>query len=263
MQIFALCTGRVSLCKSSLLKCPGRTLRQWPKNSEHVSSFLRYLLFAFLGCTAFSAAALDAVPARSVDLSGSWKLNATLSDDAEHMLAERQREERERYMQWRRRQERSYPPGAPPIDVDGAGASREPSSARRASMKRREENLHKMLAISDTLVIRQEGTTFAILSAVESRRVVAGSHTQVSLPEGELADSKVGWDGQWFVIDRRVRGGPRVLEKYRLMPKTSQLEYVMAWGGDSELDGMKIRRVFDRVTVTPLPADPAAGPVKY
>ena len=129
-------------------------------------------------------------------------------------------------------------------------------------MKRREENLHKMLAISDTLAIRQAGATLDIVTAVESRRVVAGSRTQVSLPEGELADSNVGWDGQWFVIDRRVRGGPRVLEKFRLVPKTGQLEYEMKWSGDGELEGMKVRRVFDRVTVTPPPADPAAGPVE-
>jgi hypothetical protein len=227
-----------------------------------VSIRLRLLLLAVFGSAAFSAAALESVPSRGVDLSGSWKLNATLSDDVEHMLAERQRSERERYMQWRRQQERMYPPGTAPIDVDGPGTAREPSPARRASMKRREENLHKMLAISETLSIRQEGATLEIVSAVESRRVVAGSRTQVSLPEGELADSNVGWDGQWFVIDRRVRGGPRVLEKYRLVEKTGQLEYEMKWSGDSELDGMKIRRVFDRVTVTPPPADPAAGPVR-
>jgi hypothetical protein len=229
-----------------------------------VSIRLRLLIFALSSCAAFAAAALEAVPSRSVDLSGSWKLNAALSDDAEHMLAERQREERERYMQWRRRQEKMYPPGSSPIDVDGTGpgAQREPSSARRASMKRREENLHKMLAISDTLAIKQEGATLDIVSAVESRRVVAGSRTQVSLPEGELADSRVGWDGLWLVIDRRVRGGPRVVERYRLPPKTAQLEYEMRWSGDTELDGMKIRRVFDRVTVTPPPADPAAGPVR-
>ena len=224
---------------------------------------LRLLLLALSGSAAFSAAALDSVPSRSVDLSGSWKLNTAVSDDVEHMLAERQREERERYMQWRRRQEKEmYPPGAPPIDVDGPGTPREPSSARRASMKRREENLHKMLAISDTLAIRQAGATLDIVTAVESRRVVAGSRTQVSLPEGELADSNVGWDGQWFVIDRRVRGGPRVFEKFRLVPKTGQLEYEMKWSGNGELEGMKVRRVFDRVTVTPPPADPAAGPVK-
>ena len=229
----------------------------------HVSIRLRLLFFVCSCCAALGAAALDAVPSRAVDLSGSWKLNAALSDDAEHMLEERQREERERYMQWRRRQEQSYPPGTlPPIDIEGPANPREPSSARRASMKRRQENLYKMLAISDTVSIRQDGTTLDIVSAVDSRRVVAGSRTQVSLPEGELADSKVGWDGLWFVIDRNVRHGPHVVERYRLVPKTGQLEYEMKWSGESEIAGMKIRRVFDRVTVAPLPADPAAGPIK-
>ena len=172
---------------------------------------LRLLAFALSGCAAFSAAALDAAPSRGVDLSGSWKLNAALSDDAEHMLAERQREERERYMQWRRRQEKdvSARRRRRSMSTDPARPQREPSSARRASMKRREENLHKMLAISDTLAIRQDGATLDIVSAVESRRVDAGSRTQVSMPEGQLADSNVGWDGQWFVIDRRVRKAAR------------------------------------------------------
>jgi hypothetical protein len=244
------------------LRCAGARVHCY--SARHVSIRLRLLAFALSACAAFAAAALEAVPSRAVDLSGSWQLNAALSDDVEHMLVERQREEHERYLQWRRRQEKMYPPGASPIDVHGTGpgAQREPSSARRASMKRRQENLHKMLAISDTLVIKQEGASLDIVSAVESRRVVAGSRTQVSMPEGELADSRVGWDSQWFVIDRRVHGGPRVVERYRLAPKTGQLEYEMRWSGDTELDGMKIRRFFDRVTVTPPPADPAAGPVR-
>jgi hypothetical protein len=213
-------------------------------------------------CALPAAAALDAVPPRPVDLSGSWKLNAALSDDAEHMLEELQRRQREQYMKWRREQERAYPSNAPPpIDVEGS-AQRGPSPSRRASIKRHQEMLQQMLAISDTLVIHQQGSTFDILSAVDSRRVEAGSRTQVSLPGGELADSKVGWDGQWFVIDRRSRQGPHVLERYRLVPKTGQLEYEMKWSGETEVAGMKIKRVFDRVTVVPLPADPAAGPVR-
>lgn len=233
------------------------------KNSAQVSTRIRLLVLALSCCAAFSAAALDAVPSRGVDLSGDWKLNAALSDDAEHMLAQKEREERERYMKWRRQQERMYPPEAPPpIDVDGPGAMRrrEPSPSRRASIKRHQENVYRMLAISDTLTIRQEGSTVDIVSAVESRRVVAGSRTQVSMPEGELADSKVGWDGAWFVIDRNVRKGPHVVEKFRLVPKTGQLEYEMKWSGESELAGMKLKRVFDRSTGTPPPADPAAGP---
>jgi hypothetical protein len=228
-----------------------------------VASRLRFLAFGLLTCAAFSAAALDAVSKRNIDLSGTWKLNAALSDDAQHMLAERQREEREEYMKWRRQQERMYPPDAPPpIDIDGPSPARrnEPSPSRRASIKRQQENLYKMLANSDTLTIRQDGSTVELISAVESRRVVAGSRTQVSMPEGELADSKVGWDGQWLVIERNVRRGPNVVEKFRLLPKTGQLEYQMKWSGQSELRGMKIHRVFDRSTAAPPPPDPAAGP---
>lgn len=223
---------------------------------------VRLLGFGLLTCVALSASALDAVPKRPVDLSGDWKLNATLSDDARHMLAERQREEREQYMKWRKQREKMYPPDAPPpIDIDASGpARREPNPSQRASMKRYQENVYKMLAISDTLTIRQDGATVDLVSAVESRRVVAGSHTQVSMPEGELADSEVGWYGQSFVIDRSVRSGPRVVEKFRLLPKTGQLEYQMKWSGQSELRGMKIHRVFDRATQAPPPADPAAGP---
>ena len=229
----------------------------------NVSIRLRLLLLVGSCCAAFAALALEAVPARPVDLSGSWKLNAALSDDAEHMLEELQRKQREQYMKWRRAQERAYPSNAPPpIDVEGSGEPRGPNPSRRASMKRHQEMLQQMLGISDTLVIHQDGTTLDFLSAVDSRRVVAGSRTQVSMPAGELADSTVGWDGQWFVIDRSARQGPHVVERYRLVPKTGQLEYEMKWSGDTEIAGMKIKRVFDRITVVPLPADPAAGPVK-
>ncbi len=65
------------------------------------------------------------------------------------------------------------------------------------------------------------------------------------MPEGQLADSWVGWDGEWFIIERKVRSGPRALEKFRLT-KTGQLEYMMKWSGDSELSGIKVRRLYDR-----------------
>jgi hypothetical protein len=70
----------------------------------------------------------------------------------------------------------------------------------------------------------------------------------------------VGWDGEWFVIERRTRRGPRALEKFRIVPKTGQLEYFMAWSGDSELAGMKIRRFFNRRTEAPPAPNPDSGP---
>jgi hypothetical protein len=150
----------------------------------------------------------------------------------------------------------------PPIDVDaptpsGEGRRRGP----RPWQKQQQENLRRMLAVSPTLEIKQlEPTRFEFVSAVESRRVQAGSHTQVSMPEGQLADSRVGWDGEWFVIERRVRRGPSALEKFRLT-KTGQLEYFMKWSGDGELAGMKIERFYDR-RVGPAPAaSPDSGPL--
>ena len=213
--------------------------------------------------SALALADYAATPKRPVDLTGYWVLNAAISDDPEAMLAERQAEERERYERRRRREEESRPRDMPPpIDVDrpppGSGSRR---GVRRPWQKQRDENFRRMLGVSSTLEIRQPAPTrFEVISDVESRRVEAGSHTQVSMPEGQLADSRVGWDGAWFVIERRVRRGPRALEKFRLVPKTGQLEYFMAWSGDTELSGMKIRRFYDRRTAPPPAPDPDSGP---
>lgn len=212
--------------------------------------------------SAFALADYAATPKRPVDLTGYWVVNTAVSDDPEAMLEQRQAEERERFERMRRREEESRPRDMPPpIDVD-APPPDSPNRRRglRPWQKQQQENLRRMLGVSPTLEIKQlEPTRFEMISAVESRRVEAGSHTQVSMPEGQLADSLVGWDGEWFVIERRVRSGPRALEKFRLT-KTGQLEYQMVWSGDTELAGMKIRRLYDRRT-KPAPApNPDQGP---
>jgi hypothetical protein len=212
-------------------------------------------------CSAIASANYDATSARGVSLAGDWALNAALSDDPERMLSERLEKERQRFARLRREYEILQPPGAPPdIDVDAPPPNR---PEQRPWQKQREENFRRMLGITKTLHIQQSGTVVEITSAVESRRLTAGSHTQVSMPEGQLADSNVGWDGEWFVIERRVRRGPRVVEKFRLL-KTGQLEYLMNWGGDTELAGIKSRRVFDRTTTSaPAPApNPDLGPTR-
>lgn len=234
-----------------------------PTSNPHFwRSLLHRLPLALLLClwSALAFADFAATPKRPVDLSGYWVLNAAISDDPEAMLAKRQAEEWERFERMRRREEQSRPRDVPPpIDVDAPVANRGPGL--RPWQKQQDENFRRMLGVSGTLEIRLLGpTTFEMISAVESRRVEAGSHTQVSMPEGQLADSRVGWDGEWFVIERRVRGGPRAVEKFRLVPKTGQLEYLMAWSGDSELSGIKARRLYEKGT-KPAPAqDPNSGP---
>lgn len=214
--------------------------------------------------SALAVADFAAAPKRPVDLTGYWVLNPVGSDDPEAMLARREEEEREKFDRMRRREEQSRPRDMPPpIDVDAPlpdVGNRRPG--KRPWQKQQDENFRRMLGVSSTLEITQPRSgALDFISAVESRRVEAGSHTQVSMPEGQVADSRVGWDGEWFVIERRVRGGPRATEKFRLAPRTGQLEYYMVWSGDTELAGMKIRRFYDRRAAPPSAPSPDSGPL--
>lgn len=220
--------------------------------------------------TCVAMADYAAISSRGVDLSGHWRMNAALSDDAEQLLQKRldeDRKRREALMRRAREEGEMFPPPDPDADLPAPPAAGEarptlPPPGRSDMRKRRDDELRKMLGISPTLDITQSGSKIAIDSQVDARRFEAGVRSQVSMPQGELADSNVGWDGDWFVIDRRARGGPRVVEKYRWLKKTDQLESVMSWSGESLLAGIKVRRIYDRMAGAPPPPDPAQGPIR-
>jgi hypothetical protein len=230
----------------------------------------RVSFILLLSCVWTGAAiAYDAAPKRPVSLEGRWVLNTAQSDDAEKMLMEtlekqraRDRKLMERYQRARRA---AGEPVLPPLgedDVDMPAATRD-ARARMMRRRDREEALYRrMLAISPSLRIQQDGSQIDIESTVESRRFDAGSRSQVSMPEGQLADSEVGWKGEWFIIDRKARGGPSVVEKFRLIRKTDQLEYQMDWRGDTELAGLEVRRIYDRAVGAPPVRNPDLGPVR-
>lgn len=227
--------------------------------------FVTVVLFCFIGA---AASAFEEFPKRPVSLEGRWVLNSAQSDDAEQLLMdrlERQRlEDRKRMERWLRRREPTGARPLPPIGEEGVEipAATRDAMARVKRRREREEDLYRrMLGIARTLNIRQEGRSIEMRSSIETRRFTAGSESQVSMPEGQLADLKAGWEGQWFVVQRRARGGPRVTEKFRLL-KTDQLEYQMAWSGDTELAGMKVNRIFDRAQGEPPVRDPDLGPVR-
>lgn len=234
---------------------------------------MRRCLFA-LGLLLFTHAALAAYTAtssRGVDLSGHWRMNVALSDDAEHLLQKRladDRKRREALLRRARAEGELFIPPDPDDDSPDASGPREPRaeprklSPREMRFKRRDDELRQMLGISSTLDIKQSGAIVDIESQVDARRFEAGVRSQVSMPQGELADSNVGWDGEWFVIERKARGGPRVVEKYRWLKQSDQLESVIAWGGDSPLSGIKVHRIYDRAGGAVNPPDPAQGPVK-
>ncbi len=232
------------------------------------SSGIAAVVGAMLLCVGQGAAARGyvAAPPKGVDLSGNWRVNAAKSDDAERLLQKRLdelRKERDRYLRDARRTDPlGIPPlGLPPLPPTEEGA-KPPSAPGQPRRPRTNDNLRRMLNISDTLVVTQKGATIDITSELDARRFQAGSNSQVSMPTGELADSRVGWDGEWFVIERKARKGPNVTEKYRWLKKTDQLESQIKWGGDTLLSGIKVHRIYDRMQHA-LPApNPEAGPVR-
>jgi len=199
-----------------------------------------------------------------VEIGGRWNINYTLSDDVEAILAKREQEVMDEIRKMQKRRQSRNP--LEQLDNEDDDARPPPFDPNRSRTRRleREADQRRMLGVTKVLEINQpaNGATVEIRSDAESRKFESGSRIQVSMPEGQLADLDAGWDGEWYVIDRRVKGGPRCIEKYRRLKKTDQLETLVHWYGDGPLEGVKVHRIFDRANGAPPPADPNRGPAR-
>ena len=221
----------------------------------------RTLLALCLLCTAISGYALESVAPGDVSVDGRWAVNLAASDDGEALLARRMEDEmkdQRRYEERRRKRMENDPFAWEP---EFSPPERTPQYQLR--MEERDRAVRQMLGMTKFLNIKQgeRGAKVEIVSEFETRRLDAGSRSQVSLPQGQLADARSGWEGEWFVIERNSRDGPRISERYRRLKKTDQLEALIQIKGDSMLAGMKVRRVFDRAAAS-APMNPATGPVR-
>jgi hypothetical protein len=216
---------------------------------------LRKILLAialvFIGANAF--ADYDAQPSNGLTLHGSWVINSAASDDVDKLVAALIAHEEKERRRWRKRMEEEDPFLGP----DPMSNLSDP-----VHRKREETQLRRLLGVTEKITLTQDGPKLELISDADVRRFRAGSTAQVSMRNGDVADARVGWDGEWFVIDRKVKGGARELEKLRLIKKTDQLEYITAWSGDTELAGVKLRRIFDRTKQDTVPASPAAGLIR-
>jgi hypothetical protein len=206
----------------------------------------RALLALTLLYIAVAANALTITAPADASLEGRWVVNRVLSDDGEALLARRMEEvmKEERRLEEQRRRRLGNDPTA--WEPEFTPPERTPQYM--AAMAERERDRRQMLGLTEHLEITQVvlGAKLTISSDFETRRLDAGSRSQVSLPEGQLADASSGWDREWFVIERSARSGPRITEKYRLLKKTDQLEQLVTIKGESMLSGLKVHRVFDR-----------------
>ena len=137
----------------------------------------------------------------------------------------------------------------PALDVDPATGQPSPVRRRPPSWLFRPERLEALretLGEGSALSILQTPTYVDLRSARGVRSLEIGVASQVSLPTGELADQRVSWDGGRLVVERRVPRGARLVETYRLLPATGQLEWVLRRSSADGLPRIDWRRVFDR-----------------
>jgi hypothetical protein len=216
------------------------------------------------GC---GVARLDEAPSKSVDMSGSWLLDRSASDDPQPLLDKlRPKPVNNRWGQ---------PPddgtGLPPDDTGppggggqqggggrsrrGGGGQGQPQLAYRNNNDAfTHGNVIKMLqadlARAGAVTIRQAPDQFSIDYGSGVRSFTPGSISVVSASWG-VADQSSGWKGKDFVIQVKPQTGVASYERYSLSEDGQRLSEELQLGG-GEYPSVKLKRVYDR-TAKPLP----------
>jgi hypothetical protein len=189
--------------------------------------------FATLCVACALARGLAPLPEKAVNLTGEWHLNATLSDDARKKLDEAQSRVKQ---QFQRRQE-AYR-RSEQLDRDPQG-----DYETRALERGPYRDFGPVVDGPMQFTMTQNGGNLTIMSDDSENRFEAGRQSVVSFGQG-VADRRVGWTGQTFVIATRAVDGQAKEERYSL-DKDGRLVVTVQMGGGG-LPKVLIRRVYDR-----------------
>jgi hypothetical protein len=224
---------------------------------------------ALAGCGGVSR--LDPNPAHTVDLSGSWTLDRTLSDDPKAVIEKL------------RPKPVSHRGDAPPDDGmeddsgppegggrQGGGGQSGGRSRRGGSQSQgqpqvayRNNNdaythstvmkmLQADLARAESLTIRQDPDRFTLDYGSAVRTFTPGAVSVVSAAWG-VADQSSGWKGREFVIHVKPQMGVASVESFSLAEDGKHLVEELHLGG-GEFPAVKLKRVYDRAD-HPVPRD--------
>jgi hypothetical protein len=203
------------------------------------------LILLMVGCV---GRALEEMPPKGVDLSGNWKLNPALSDDARKLLqAQIARMPVERTippMGPMRRPEEGMTRRAPDAEnQDATEEERDPGGFAR-QRRQREERYAGLIEAPDHMEISLDGRRFIVKNENTREEYRAGVKSVVSFGRG-VADRNVGWRGNAFIVSTRgVEGGSKE-ERYSLDPQ-GRLSLVTIISGD-RMPNLEIKRVYERV----------------
>ena len=217
------------------------------------------------GC---GVARLNEAPSKTVDMSGSWLLDRSASDDPKPLL-DKLRPKPVNNRGWGQQQDDGT--GLPPDDTGppsgggqqggggrsrrGGGGQGQPQLAYRNNNDAfTHGNVIKMLqadlARAGAITIRQASDQFSIDYGSGVRSFTPGSISVVSASWG-VADQSSGWKGKDFVIQVKPQTGVASYERYSLSEDGQRLSEELQLGG-GEYPSVKLKRVYDR-TAKPLP----------
>ena len=185
-----------------------------------------------MGCA--GARGLGAVPERAVNLSGEWRLNASLSDDARKILGDASARVRE---QFQRRQE-AYR-RSEQLDRDPQG-----DYETRALERGPYRDFGPVVEAPERISLTQSGGDITVMSEESETRFQGGRQSVVSFGQG-IADRRTGWSGQTFVVTTRAVDGQAKEERFSL-GKDGRLMVTLQMGGGG-LPKVLIKRIYDRL----------------
>jgi hypothetical protein len=228
----------------------------------------RGFVFASLAAGALAGcgiAHLDESPSKPVDMSGSWVLNPTASDDPKPLL-DKLRPKPVSNRGWGLQSDDGTgddigPPGGGQQGGPQGGGGRRRGQQQQPQLAYRNNNdafthgsviklLQADLARAGAVTIKQSPDRFTLDYGSGIRSFTPGSVSVVSAAWG-VADQSSGWKGKDFVIQVKPQTGVASYERYMLSPDGRQLSEELQLGG-GEYPSVKLKRVYNR-TDKPLP----------
>ena len=108
--------------------------------------------------------------------------------------------------------------------------------------------LDSFLATLDQFEIEQDRESLTIATVEEKTTCKPADPGQAPLPGGDLGDRKCGWQGDTWVTEITAPNGVVRTNRYELKKAGRQLVMTSEIkGGKTELSGLRIKRVYDRV----------------
>jgi len=203
-----------------------------------------------------------------VDLTGLWQINPDLSDDPHALVEKKQRDHAEG-----NRTGGGGPIGGRPgssrggIVIDagdildgvfgGTGGGRSSSGGGRGTGDRPPGDpepysmrvpLDSFLATVDQFEIAQAQDSLKIATVDETSTCKPSDPGKAPVPGGDLGERRCGWQGDTWVTQVTAPNGVIRTNRYELRKNGRQLVMTSEiQGGKTELAGLRIKRVYDRV----------------